>query len=247
MPEALARSNNDFVLTAEPRRSSRRKSAPATRQGGRGRAAAIFGAILRLVVRWPGRAFLAVGGTALLSMTFANALFMQDSRHPAPFFSANKETRSGKAAGTAPARLPRQIPVPVARPAQLSAAPLVPAQPLKPRPVNIAPAQRAPDRANPRNRDNIGALLSSGRSGNSGQAEPANKPAVSAAEKQKISAVQRALEKLGFYTLKVDGIAGAGTRTAIENFERTSKLPVTGQMNPRTLRRLSRQSGVRIP
>jgi hypothetical protein len=39
----------------------------------------------------------------------------------------------------------------------------------------------------------------------------------------------------------------ASTRQALEGFERERKLPVTGEMNARTMRELSQRTGIAIP
>ena len=52
--------------------------------------------------------------------------------------------------------------------------------------------------------------------------------------------------KLG-YVVKSDGLMGAGTRKAIEMFEQSRKLPVTGELSPRVMRELSALSGVSVP
>lgn len=54
-----------------------------------------------------------------------------------------------------------------------------------------------------------------------------------------VAQAQRALVKLGYGPLKADGLMGAGTRAAIERFERDRKLPVRGQASGRTLRELA--------
>jgi hypothetical protein len=56
---------------------------------------------------------------------------------------------------------------------------------------------------------------------------------------------QRALARLG-YSVKVDGMMGAGTRQAIERFEQDRRLPVTGAFNARTIRELSAASGIAV-
>ena len=55
---------------------------------------------------------------------------------------------------------------------------------------------------------------------------------------------QRALNKLGYGPIKPDGLAGPGTRQAIERFERDRKLPVTGEPSGRTGRELATASGI---
>ncbi|MBF9195265.1 peptidoglycan-binding domain-containing protein [Microvirga terrestris] len=60
-----------------------------------------------------------------------------------------------------------------------------------------------------------------------------------------VLAGQRALARLG-YSVKVDGVMGAGTRQALERFEQERRLPVTGEFNARTLRELSSASGIAV-
>jgi hypothetical protein len=60
-----------------------------------------------------------------------------------------------------------------------------------------------------------------------------------------VLAGQRALARLG-YSVKVDGLMGSGTRQAIERFEQDRRLPVTGEMNARTMRELSAASGIAV-
>ncbi|MBA1158084.1 peptidoglycan-binding domain-containing protein [Microvirga mediterraneensis] len=61
-----------------------------------------------------------------------------------------------------------------------------------------------------------------------------------------VLAGQRALARLG-YNVKVDGLMGSGTRQAIERFEQDRHLPVTGELNARTIRELSAASGIAVP
>lgn len=70
---------------------------------------------------------------------------------------------------------------------------------------------------------------------------PAPSPAVTGSTSvagPKLMAVQRALSKLGYGPVASDGKMGAATRTALQEFERDRKLPVTGEPNPQTLRQL---------
>ena len=55
---------------------------------------------------------------------------------------------------------------------------------------------------------------------------------------------QRALNKINYGPMKPDGLLGPGTRQAIERFERDHKLPVTGELAPRTVRELATVSGI---
>ena len=58
-----------------------------------------------------------------------------------------------------------------------------------------------------------------------------------------VMAAQRALARLG-YGVKVDGMMGASTRQAIEKFEQSRKIPVTGDLSARTLKELAAQSRI---
>ncbi|MBL0371008.1 peptidoglycan-binding protein [Rhizobium sp. KVB221] len=50
--------------------------------------------------------------------------------------------------------------------------------------------------------------------------------------------IQKALSGLAYANVKVDGVAGAATRTAIRNFEKSYRLPVTGEPSERVLKKL---------
>ena len=47
------------------------------------------------------------------------------------------------------------------------------------------------------------------------------------------------LTRLGYGPLKADGVAGPGTRRALEAFQRATTLPVTGELDAPTLQRLT--------
>ena len=85
MPEALARSHHDSILTR-----------PAKRTPGRGRNRA------RAIVLWllalPARSIAGAVLAAILVGIIVNALALQKERHPAPFFSARSATQAQAAA-----------------------------------------------------------------------------------------------------------------------------------------------------
>jgi peptidoglycan hydrolase-like protein with peptidoglycan-binding domain len=58
--------------------------------------------------------------------------------------------------------------------------------------------------------------------------------------------VQRALNKVGYGPLQEDGIMGAGTRTAIERFQKDHDLAVSGEPQGRMLRALASLSGITV-
>ena len=92
MPEALARSHHDSILTRPARRTPGR---------GRNRARAIVLWLLALPARSIAGAVLA----AILVGIIVNALALQKERHPAPFF-ASKPAAPAQAAVPAPAAIP---------------------------------------------------------------------------------------------------------------------------------------------
>jgi peptidoglycan hydrolase-like protein with peptidoglycan-binding domain len=59
----------------------------------------------------------------------------------------------------------------------------------------------------------------------------------------RILAVQRALSDYGYGQIKPTGIVGPDTVAAIERFERTRQMPVTGQMSERLVRELAAVTG----
>jgi hypothetical protein len=196
-------------------------SAPARSRQPRkksGNALALAGAA---VMRKPGRMLAAVVFAGLLCGIVANALFFQTARHPAPIFHGPVIARPA----TPPA--PQAIPMPPQRPLERVMAPQ------SPNAIPVPPASTGPRGADTA-KDQIGALLSGGVQSTSGEATP------------RIAAAQKALVKLG-YVVKSDGLMGAGTRKAIEMFEQSRKLPVTGELSPRVMRELSALSGVPVP
>lgn len=252
MPEALARADHDYVLREDARPTRARRAAQAPEPS----RFAFVGKLLR------GRTLL-VGCAGLLLLGIGvNALFLQNARHPAPFFRAKDQPAAAEQAQA-------NVPVPPARPAEVAAKPPVrPAAPPASLPaerVASAPETRpaAGTREAPRDAarqnlsapalpaakpepksDAIAALLREGRP--STQSPPAAIPNPTAEQTKRVVAVQEALKKLG-HGVTPDGVAGPSTRAAIEQFERAQKLPVSGQMSPRVMKELASRSGVRIP
>jgi peptidoglycan hydrolase-like protein with peptidoglycan-binding domain len=71
------------------------------------------------------------------------------------------------------------------------------------------------------------------------------KPVAARPEPQRVVAsAQTALAKLGYGPLKPDGVMGPGTKQAVERFEKDRKLPVTGTLAGKTVRKLASDSGV---
>lgn len=217
MREALARADHDFVLAQPSRR--RAQEAQASR--------------FSFLLRRPGRIILFVTSAGVLTGIVLNAVMFQSGPHPAPLFGLQRaqqqQAQPMPAAPRVPSPPPRaEAPVPVPAPAS------APAPALQQAPAPAAtPAQAAPAAASPApaRKDPIAMLLNG--------ETPVENPA-------RVLAAQKALIKAGF-VLKADGVMGSGTRQAIEGFERERKLPVTGELNPRTLRELSQRTGIAIP
>jgi peptidoglycan hydrolase-like protein with peptidoglycan-binding domain len=187
------------------------------------------------MLRMNWRKFLIITSGALFIAIAVNALYFQTARHPAPLFagagSPTPQHSSQQAGLTQPA-----IPVPSPRPTELATASTVPAATRA-----SAPARDVADLIEPKSKDPIAALLKSAVP--SGQV-PVATTSVPESSKRVVSA-QKALVKLG-YAVSPDGVFGAGTRQAIQRFERDRNLPQTGEVAGRTMRELAAQSGIQI-
>jgi peptidoglycan hydrolase-like protein with peptidoglycan-binding domain len=60
----------------------------------------------------------------------------------------------------------------------------------------------------------------------------------SEAPAEMVMKIQKALSGLAYADIKVDGIPGATTRAAIRNFEKSYRLPITGEPSERVLKKL---------
>lgn len=222
----------DYAPAAAPRRRASARTAAQARPAERGGSHA---EALRGLLRMNWRKFLIITSAALLIAIAANALFFQTARHPAPLFAgAGSPTpqQGGQQAGlTQPV-----IPVPSPRPAELIPASITPASNRA-----TAPARDIADLLEPKSRDPIAALLKSA-------VPPGQMPVASTTvpeASKRVASAQKALAKLG-YGVTPDGVFGAGTRQAIQRFERDRNLPQTGEVAGRTMRELTAQSGIQI-
>ncbi|MBS9478810.1 peptidoglycan-binding domain-containing protein [Ancylobacter radicis] len=114
----------------------------------------------------------------------------------------------------------------VAEPVAAPAPPLPPVKPAAPPPPRAA----APAAANP-----IAA------------ASPAPiVPPADVAVSARVMEVQKALARLGYGPIRIDGRTGEATREAILRFERDRRLPVTGEISDRLVRELNAVAGFSI-
>lgn len=151
-----------------------------------------------------------------------NAAFLQKGRHPAPMFAP----RPAAAAEPAPksARLAGQESTGSAavksdalavEPQKIETPRIEPVALPRPRPAQLAAAPR---------HDPIADLITT-------------------SSKSRVLAVQKVLTDYGFGQFRPTGTMGPDTKQAIEQFERSRKLPVTGQISPRLIRELSALTG----
>jgi Putative peptidoglycan binding domain len=194
LPEALARSRNDSVLS-RPARSKNREGFART--------------LIRPFLSRPARTIAGATLAAILTGIVINALMMQKERRSAPFFAAPRPAATAvEPAPRAAAPIVESAPVvaqPPARPADLGGAN---------EPVPVPPS---------RSGDPIRDLL---------RGDSANATARSTI------AVQNALIKLGF-SLKADGVVGASTEQAIQQFERSHGLAPSIEITAKLVKQLS--------
>jgi hypothetical protein len=165
----------------------------------------------------------AAAATAII----ANAAFLQKGQHPAPLFAAKPAVTAGNASkairvvGQEMTGTP--LPVMAPKPRPLEAEAPKPEAVMLPRPRAEGAPARAPQLAAAEPNDPIGELIA-----------PSSK---------RVLAVQRALAEFGFGQIRPNGNMGPETKAAIAQFERSRKMPVTGQISPRLLRELSALTG----
>ena len=197
LPEALARSQNDSVL-----------SRPARRSPGKGKES-FARAILRPLLSRPARTIAGAALAAILTGIVVNALLMQKERRSAPFFAAAKPAAIVADAPAAPS------------PAPVESAPVVVQPPI--RPTHLDAAAESPPLPPSRSGDAIRDLLR----GDSGK--DASHLTIAA---------QNALIKLGF-TVKADGVAGASTVQAIQQFERSRGVAPSEEITAKLVKQLN--------
>jgi hypothetical protein len=233
------------ALPARARTGATRSSRPVAHgsrpwAGLAGAMGGMLGGTLARAARRPMRTLVQCAAFGVAGLIVINALGLQTSRHPAPL--------GGQAGGQKAEMLIEGPPLPPVRPAALAAAP---AQPV-PAPAlwEAAPSREA---SGPAPRASAGAVQPATRTGDPigdllrGEAPRADAASAQPREPARpVLAAQRALVKLGYTQVKADGVPGEATKSAIERFERERKLPVTGRLNPVTMRELAAASGMRL-
>lgn len=108
--------------------------------------------------------------------------------------------------------------------------PLPPAKPVAPRPAAAAPAAAV-----------LAPTAEKAIASPAGLLPPGDVPV-----SPRVMEIQKALARLGYGPIRIDGVFGAATEEAIQRFERDRRLPVTGQMSDRVIRELTAVSGFSI-
>jgi Putative peptidoglycan binding domain len=198
------------------------------------------GLVLRVLLHSPKDMVAGALAFAAVSAIVANALWLQAGRHPAPLFGTVVNL---PAVTSTPANLlPRPRPVeadsviPESKPAELKASDL----------RATDPRAAEPKTSDPKTSDPMGNLVKATSTApitNSIPRPPASIPGDAASGSRRVAAVQRALTEYGYGQLKPTGTVGSDTQAAIQKFERTRKLPVTGQMSDRLVRELTAMIG----
>jgi len=185
------------------------------------------GLVMRVFLHSPKDVIACALALAAVIAIIANALLMQDGRHPAPIFGAVTALPAVASVPAGPLPRPRpveaDVPLPEARPADLRTAdPLtnlvkttstVPATTANiPRPPMTVPVSTRVD-------------------------------SVPVSGSHRVAAVQRALAEYGYAQLKPTGVVGPDTQAAIQKFEKARKLPITGQVSDRLVRELASTIG----
>ena len=214
------------------------------------------GLVLRVLLHSPKDMVAGALAFAAVSAIVANALWLQAGRHPAPLFGTVVNL---PAVTSVPANLlPRPRPVeadiviPESKPTELKASdlratePRAAAEPKTSDPKTSDPKTSDPKTSDPKTSDPLGNLVKATSTApitNSIPRPPASIPGDAGSGSRRVAAVQRALTEYGYGQLKPTGTVGSDTQAAIQKFERTRKLPVTGQMSDRLVRELTAMIG----
>ncbi|MGA0561180.1 peptidoglycan-binding domain-containing protein [Ancylobacter sp. VNQ12] len=178
-----------------------------------------------------------------------NALMMQGPRRegaaatvPLPA-SPPAGLRQVAAPAPAPvATVPAQAPAPAAiaptpvPAAAVAAAPVAPLPPVKPAPPPRPAATPAAAPATMVPPANVAPAA----------AAPAAMPPADVAVSARVMEVQKALARLGYGPIRIDGRVSDATRDAIQRFERDRRMPVTGDISDRLVRALNEVAGFNI-
>ncbi|WP_029354172.1 peptidoglycan-binding domain-containing protein [Bosea sp. 117] len=188
-------------------------------------------------------ALVLIGASAVV---LTNALALQKS-HRSSSAPAPSATQSVPLPVPAPEEVRRmaapaadpQPPAPAAAPSSAAPFPVAPRPPSKPaappRTENVPGAAPQTRTAQP---SGIGALAS--------EVTGSIRPPADVAVSPRVMDVQKALAKLGYGPIRIDGRIGVSTQEAIQRFERDRRLPITGEISDKMVQELNAVSGMSI-
>jgi hypothetical protein len=223
-----------------PRQISKDEDMPRRRRGTSAvaiEAGAERGLVMRILLHSPKDMVAGALAFAAVSAIITNALFLQAGRHPAPLF--------GTVVVMPPVASPSASPLPRPRPVEADASISEP----KPAEPKVADPKTADPKAFDPMTNLVKATSAAPVVTSAVPRPPASIPvsagsdAVAGAASRRVAAVQRALTEYGYGQLKPTGTAGSDTQAAIQKFERSRKLPVTGQVSERLVRELTAMIG----
>ena len=179
--------------------------------------------------------FMVMLALAASAAVLANAFVFQDGRResggtsvPAPA-AARRPASAPPTPPTAPPAA--RVSESAATPAPAAVAPLPPAKPPAPKPAaKVEPVAITPPASVPATPSTAAAI----------------RPPADMAVSARVVEVQKALARLGYGPLRIDGRASDATEKAIKDFERDRRLPVTGQVSDRLVRELNAVAGFSI-
>jgi hypothetical protein len=205
-----------------PRKSTDDDGTPRRRRSRRAAVEPEYGLAMRVFLHSPKDVIAGILAFVAVCAILVNALFMQAGRHPAPMFGTVVTLPAVASMSANPMPRPRpvdaDVPLPEARPAEPRAADSM---------TNLVKTTSAVQATNANiPRPPVTVPVSSRV-----ESVPASGP-------HRVAAVQRALTEYGYGQLKPTGVAGADTQAAIQKFEKTRRLPVTGQVSDRLVREL---------
>jgi hypothetical protein len=225
-----------------PRQISKDEDTPRRRRGASAvaiKADAERGLAMRILLHSPKDTVAGALAFAAVTAIVANALFLQAGRHPAPLF--------GNVVVMPPVVPTSASPLPRPRPVEADASVAEPKS-VEPKAADPSPKAADPRASDLKAADPMTSLVKATSAAPIAPSIPrppasipgsAGSDAVAGTASHRVAAVQRALTEYGYGQLKPTGTVGTDTQAAIQKFERTRRLPVTGQVSERLVRELT--------
>jgi peptidoglycan hydrolase-like protein with peptidoglycan-binding domain len=216
--------------------------------------------VFRAIRRNPGPILGGILAFGVVGTILVNALALQHGRHPAPMFEGNPQTRAAPVPASVPLPPPRNeldaerqrrqalvrdVQDELARKGFYQGAVDGTGGPRTEAAIRDYEAAAGLPRTGEATETLLAHLLTSKVRPRDGIAQLLRQ-STQEERPERVQQIQRALNRLNYGPLKEDGAMGAGTRAALERFERDRKLPVRGEASQRTMRELAVASGIAI-